>query len=1025
MVKLLYIEISKGGMDHHVRIKKRTDMHFFVSPYLTFRKKEKHKLLFFTLFIFKEVEYIFLILFLFFYSTSIVVAQTQTENINKKVVTGHLENSVTKEPLTGAKVDLLSSDSSFIDSTRTIYNEYGYPTRYSYFKFEITRPGHYIIRCSLPYYKMLYIPVDIKFHKRETEIFLGKYQMQWDPKNKHILKEIIVKATKIKFYHNGDTLVYNADAFQLADGSMLDMLIKQMPEVELKNNGQIFVNGKFVSSLLLNGKDLFKGDNKLILENLPAYMVNKVKVYEKKDELRTSSESDNKSLVMDVKLKKEYSIGWIGNAEGGQGTNHRYLARLLAIRMTPHSGITVWANMNNLNDNQTPEFSGDWNSSDLFNGLQSRKTAGINYGLEDKNGKFSIGERTKIERLDADNQIQTNNVTFLRGGDTYSRSLSVDRNYSTTFSSACDLTLRVNNVLLGFDPEITYNRYNNKSFNLAETFSDEPSKHITTGLLDSLNQSDMGAYLNKITLNRYKQDLLQKGHKLDIRNYLFGRIKIPYTDDVIWIKSLFNYSNAENKTYSHYKLDYPFSSSSVDYRNKYITNPDHNYNYYVNIEYSLNYALTELTKLRFVPYYKYSKTYRSTNNFYYRLDRLEGWGENSAYSLGTLPSTIDYLTSTRDSSNSYSYHQYNYLYETGFSFIWDQKLGTTKHLNLNFVLPLKMEKRKLDYQRNALDTAFTRHTTFLDPNLKIEISDNNSEYNYYFNYDCQSSDPDMTYFVNVTDNTDPLNIIKGNTKLKSTHTHNFTLGYSGNFKNQKMLNIKLEYHAIRNAIAMGSLFYKSTGVRTIKPDNINGNWKGGFNIDYTTPLDKARKLTLIVISNSDFNHSVDLINVEGSTGSSRSTVKNLYLNETLKLEYRFNEKFYCGAKTNLNWTHSTSTREDFTTINAGNFYYGINGQIELPWNMQLSSDITEYSRRGYEETSMNTNELVWNAKLVKRIRGNISIILDGFDILGKLSNVQRTVNAQGRTETYYNVIPRYVMLHAIYRLNIKPKKNNN
>ena len=133
---------------------------------------------------------------------------------------------------------------------------------------------------------------------------------------------------------------------------------------------------------------------------------------------------------------------------------------------------------------------------------------------------------------------------------------------------------------------------------------------------------------------------------------------------------------------------------------------------------------------------------------------------------------------------------------------------------------------------------------------------------------------------------------------------------------------------------------------------------------------------------------------------------------------------YCGAKTALNWTHSTSAREDFATINAGNFYYGINGQIELPWNMQFSTDLTEYSRRGYEETSMNTNELVWNAKLIKQVRGNISIILDGFDILGNLSNVQRTVNAQGRTETYYNVIPRYVMLHAVYRLNIKPKNNN-
>ena len=200
-----------------------------------------------------RIKNMFFILFVLFSPTSIVVAQTSSENINKKVITGHLENSVTKEPLTDAKVDLLSSDSSFIDSTRTIYDEFGYPTRYSYFKFEITHPGHYLIRCSLPYYKMLYIPVNIKFHKRETEIFLGKFQMQWDPQDRHLLKEKIVKATKIKFYHNGDTLVYNADAFQLADGSMLDMLIKQLPGVVLKNNGQIFVNGKFVSSLLLNG----------------------------------------------------------------------------------------------------------------------------------------------------------------------------------------------------------------------------------------------------------------------------------------------------------------------------------------------------------------------------------------------------------------------------------------------------------------------------------------------------------------------------------------------------------------------------------------------------------------------------------------------------------------------------------------------------------------------------------------------------------------------------------------------------
>lgn len=91
--------------------------------------------------------------------------------------------------------------------------------------------------------------------------------------------------------------------------------------------------------------------------------------------------------------------------------------------------------------------------------------------------------------------------------------------------------------------------------------------------------------------------------------------------------------------------------------------------------------------------------------------------------------------------------------------------------------------------------------------------------------------------------------------------------------------------------------------------------------------------------------------------------------------------------------------------------------------MQISTDLTMYTRRGYEDKMMNKDELVWNARISKRVlKGNLIFILDGFDILGNLSNVQRSINAQGRTESYYNVIPRYVMLHAIYRLNLKPKK---
>jgi len=401
---------------------------------------------------------------------------------------------------------------------------------------------------------------------------------------------------------------------------------------------------------------------------------------------------------------------------------------------------------------------------------------------------------------------------------------------------------------------------------------------------------------------------------------------------------------------------------------------------------------------------------------------LSGWGEDSDHTLGMLPSTLDYLVTARDSSNSFQYCQHDFSHELGFAFQWDEKLNTNKHLNFYFIFPLRMEKNRLNYQHNQLDTIFSRHITFFDPNIHISLNTHNSAQIYELNYNCESSAPYMTYLVNVTNNTDPLNITKGNPRLQNIHTHNFSLRYSAQLKNQRMLYLNLDYRITQNAIAMGTIYDKSTGVSTTTPENINGNWNGSFKTGYTTPLDKAQKWMFNTNTDASFYHSVDLISIAGSTINARSTVQNIYLNETLKLDYRLNEKMQFGTKANGTFIHSTSGREDFTTINAGNFNYGITGQFELPWNMQLSTDLTEYSRRGYEVSSMNTNELVWNAKLVKRLKSDISVMLDGFDILGKLSNVQRTVNAQGRTESYYNVIPRYVMLHVIYRLNIQPKE---
>ena len=157
--------------------------------------------------------------------------------------------------------------------------------------------------------------------------------------------------------------------------------------------------------------------------------------------------------------------------------------------------------------------------------------------------------------------------------------------------------------------------------------------------------------------------------------------------------------------------------------------------------------------------------------------------------------------------------------------------------------------------------------------------------------------------------------------------------------------------------------------------------------------------------------------------ATRSVVKTHNVTEGLELSWKPSDKMEYGLSGKVNLQHSTSEREDFTNINAWTFQYGVRGQIELPWNIQLSTDLTMYSRRGYSDAAMNTNELVWNARVAKRMmKGNLIVMFDGFDLLGKLSNIRRYVNAQGKSETFYNVIPSYGLLHIVWRLNREPGK---
>lgn len=349
-----------------------------------------------------------------------------------------IKDHILRTTIENAKVTLLSPDSVVLDSCR---NNYGYSTLRKLYSFKV-KEGNYIVKTEKEGYETTYTPIEIsKIRRRETSRVLSTIYMK-RPKV-HAIDEVVVTATKVKFYNKGDTLVYNADAFQLAEGSMLDALVKQLPGVELKSDGRIYVNGRFVESLLLNGKDFFKGDNTIMLENLPTYAVNTVKVYDKAGRLSEFLDRDmnDKQLVMDVNLKKQYNIGWMGNIDAGGANHDLYMARLFAMRSTDHSRVSLFGNMNNINDFTTPN-TNDWTPDKMPYGRLTTKKVGVNVNVDDREGRYEYTGNANFIHYDNHEVQNTFRTNFLADGDTYDRQVQDARFCNMFFNTSHGLRLK-------------------------------------------------------------------------------------------------------------------------------------------------------------------------------------------------------------------------------------------------------------------------------------------------------------------------------------------------------------------------------------------------------------------------------------------------------------------------------------------------------------------------------------------------------------------------------------------------------
>ena len=958
-------------------------------------------------------RHLIVFILLSFCGCAVLSAQSKTKKV---CLYGTVHNRMTGELLSGVKAELMTRDSSVVgDCCTEKYFQVG-NTLCPWYFYVPKKEAQYILKLSKEGYETLYKDITYEPRGNKGIIIFEKTYLKYAPKER-VLGAATVTATRVKFYTKKDTVVFNADAFEMAEGSMLDALIKQLPGVELRDNGQIYVNGRFVESLLLNGENFFDKDRNVMLENLPSYMVNNVKVYERLGEKSRlmKRDMDDKSYVMDINLKKHYSIGWIGNAEGGAGTRDRYLGRFFALRFTRQSRVSLFGNMNNLNETRKPGQNGDWSPGNVRQGQNAHKIFGLDYMVNDRRTRYKLEGWAKAEHDNLTALEQTTGEAFMPNGNVYKRSGNHESQSVTSFNSFHNWLFHNDLTVIKVAPYVLYEKKKKRGNSYSAALNRDMNG--LSGLTDSLF-SGSSEWLRNAVINRVKNEDMQKSDKFFTTATASFTQDLRYFSGFIDAEGYISYKKEHFERFNHYQLDYPSAAGQTgETKNRYYKSPSEMFSYYGRADFwywlPCNFAL--------VPSYKYRVLNTRNDNMIYRLEQLDGWG--SGKELGALPSEWEYL-STLDKGNSYNQEQNTQEHTISMKINGNHLILNNKvRFEAYAEFPVVLTRRKLDYVRANIDTVLTKQVAAFNPFVRTSFIWHDWKRRIDIEYDVDSKLYGLSQTLDIRSDDDPLRVTLGNGRLKNSVAHQLDVSYTNNSnRKQRFFNAGVNYNAVRNQIGYSSEYNRATGVYTYRPVNINGNYSVGGNVNYSMALDRKRRWNLSTTTSAQLHNNVDLITVTGSDANPRSKVKTLFLNETVKIDHRFGRQ-KVGAKAGCSWRNATSAREDFSTINAANFNYGLTGQFELPCGFQLFTDLTMYSRRGYESHEMNTDELVWNARLSKQVwKKRLTFALEGFDILHNLSAVTHTLNGQGRTETYRNVIPSYGMLHVIYRLNVQPKK---
>ncbi len=879
-------------------------------------------------------------------------------------VSGRVVEEDTKEPVEMATVQLLALP----DSTQAA----GITTqKQGAFTLPKVKAGKYVLKIS--YIGFITQNIPLQLSEKAPAKNMGTIELQSDAV---MLSEAVITAEAPPVTVKADTTEYNASAYRVAEGAMLEELVKKIPGAEVDKDGKITLNGKEIKKIMVDGKEFFSDDPSVSMKNLPANMVEKVKAYDKKSDMAriTGIDDGEEEAVLDLTVKKGMKKGWIGNLIAGYGSDERYEAGAMVSRFKDDASISIIGAANNTNNKGFSEF-GDagqgLSGGNAGSGITTTRSLGVNFAKDTK--KVQVGGNVQYGYSDNDARRKSSTETFLGEQSSFGTSENMSRRKRHDLRVDFRLEWRPDTLTtIIFRPSGSYSKTDSENASGSDTWN---NTHDPVNAKISSSSSNSNNYSLNGNLMMFRR-LNNKG-----RN--------------IHVGARFGYSDGETDSYSESSTEF-FELDSISDIARYTNRTSDSRNWSVSASYTEPVFKNHFVQLRYEFAHRkqlaQSLVYDSINKYPYP-EYFERGYDNE------LSTKVENFYDTHTADLSIRGIHPKMMYSAGVSLTPQSSLSeTTIGPNSDRHLP----------QQNVLNWA---------PSVMFRYMFN-KQHVLMFRYRGRSSTPNIEDLQEVIDITDPMSLKYGNPNLKPSFNNTFSLYYN-KFTPESMrsYSLNLYYSNTLNSVANKMTYDPQTGARTYRKENVNGNWNARGYFSFNTPF-KNKKFTMSSNANVRYSDAVSYTTVgKDKSNQELSTTHNFAVGERLTGNYRC-DAFDVSLNGSVNYNLVRNSKQENSNRETFDYYVGGNTNVNLPWQMYLSTDINCRFKSGYTG-GFNDNELIWNAQISKNFLKNNAATLRFkiYDILKQQTNLSRSISETQMSDTEYNTLGSYFMVHFVYRFN--------